>query len=144
MKRLLVLVLAILAIPAATAAQQPALIDPGYWDVTTDWLGLVKKTERYCIEPKNIAKFMLGPCNHHYTCTYPIQTVAEGKAHFEGEIRGHDELYHVHGDAYFTPTTMNLKLSGTGHWHVVPILSAHASIQAHMLSPDCPVDAKHL
>jgi hypothetical protein len=144
MKRLTALALAFLAAPAVAAAQGPALISPGYWDVTTDWLGLVKKTEKYCIEPKNIAKFMLGPCNHHYTCSYPIQRVSDGKAHFEGEIRGHDELYHVHGDAIFTPTTMDMHMSGSGHWHIVPIPSAYASIKAHMLAPDCPADAKRL
>jgi hypothetical protein len=144
MKRLFVLALALVAIPGAAAAQTPALINPGYWDVTTDWLGLVKKREKYCIEPKNIAKFMLGPCNHHYTCTYPVQQVADGAVHFEGEIRGHDELYHVHGDAVFTPTTMDMRMSGSGHWHIVPIPSAHASIRARMLASDCPADAKHL
>jgi hypothetical protein len=143
MKRLLALVLMLLAIPAASSAQTYPL-NPGFWEVTTDWLGMVKKTERYCLEPKNISKIMLGPCNHHYRCDYPIQQVADGKAHFEGDIRGHDELYHVRGDATFSLTSMDMNMSGSGHWHIVPIAGVHASVKAHFLDAECPVGAKKL
>ncbi|HEY1427218.1 MAG TPA: hypothetical protein VGF50_11145, partial [Caulobacteraceae bacterium] len=46
---------------AHAAAAAPALISPGYWEATTDFLGLAHSTERYCIEPRSIVKFMLGP-----------------------------------------------------------------------------------
>ena len=143
MKRLAAAALALVALPAASTAQ-PNLMNPGYWEVSTDWLGLVKKTERYCVAPEKIAKLMLGPCNHHYRCDYPVQRVSDGKAHFEGDIRGHDELYHVKGDATFTPTSLDMLMHGSGHWHVLPIVNVYAAVKAHFLDAACPAGAKKL
>jgi hypothetical protein len=143
MRRLVATAVACLAIPSlAGASAYP--INPGYWEVTTDWLGLVKKTERYCVEPKAIPRFLAGPCNHIYHCTYPVQQFHDGKAHFEGEIRGHDELYHVTGGGDYSPTSMDMKITGAGHWHIVPIVGAEASMKAHFLAEACPADAKHI
>jgi hypothetical protein len=143
MKRVAALALAVLAAPALAGAQ-PYAINPGYWEVTTDWLGLVTKTERYCVEPKAIPRFLAGPCNHIYHCTYPVQTFHDGHAHFEGEIRGHDELYHVHGGGTYSQTTMDMHVTGQGHWHIVPIAGAQASMKAHFLTEACPADAKRI
>ncbi len=143
MHRPLLLAFVLLALPAAAGAETYPL-NPGYWEVTTDWLGLVKKTERYCIEPKNIAKIMLGPCNHHYRCDYPVQRVGDGKAHFEGDIHGRDELYHVVGDATYSPTSLDMLMHGSGHWHIVPIVDVRASVKARFLETVCPAGAKRL
>jgi hypothetical protein len=143
MKRLAPLALVLALAPAGAGAEQPALISPGYWEATTDFLGLSHRTERYCIEPKNVAKFMLGPCNHHYRCEYPIQQVGGGRAHFEGEISNASERYHVHGDVTYTATTLDLKMSGTGHWKLLP-LAGFGAVKAHRLAADCPEGAKKL
>jgi hypothetical protein len=74
---------AAIAAPVVSRAQ-PYPINPGYWEVTTNWLGLVKKTERWCVAPKAIPRFLAGPCNHIYHCTYPVQEFHDGHAHFEG------------------------------------------------------------
>jgi hypothetical protein len=132
-----------LAAPGLAGAQ-PYPINPGYWEVTTNWLGLVKKTERWCVAPKAIPRFLAGPCNHIYHCTYPVQEFHDGHAHFEGDIRGHDELYHVKGGGTYSPTTMDMKVVGAGHWHIVPIVGASASLNAHFLAPACPADAKQV
>ena len=132
-----------LAPACAARAQPPALISPGYWEATTQFLGLSHKTERYCVEPKSIVKFMLGPCNHHYQCDYPVQQVGDGKAHFEGVIKNRSERYSVHGDVTYTATTLDLRMAGAGHWKLAPI-AGFATIQAHRLTPDCPADAKRL
>ena len=58
------------------------------------------------MQPKEIPRFLAGPCNHIYHCTYPVQEFHDGHAHFEGDIRGHDELYHVKGGGTYSPTTM--------------------------------------
>jgi hypothetical protein len=129
--------------PGLAGAQPPALISPGYWEATTDFLGLSHHTDRYCVEPKNIVKFMLGPCNHHYQCDYPVQEVGGGRAHFEGEIKNRSERYHVQGNATYTADTLDLKMSGSGHWKLVP-LAGFGSIQAHRLAADCPEGAKKL
>lgn len=139
-----VLALASSLAPAISgAAATPALISPGYWEATTDFLGLTHDTQRYCIEPKSIVKFMLGPCNHHYRCDYPVQQVGGGKAHFEGVIHNKSERYNVRGDVAYTADTLDLKMSGAGHWKLAPI-AGFATIQAHRLSPECPEGAKRL
>jgi len=143
MKRFAVLAASLSLAPICASAQPPALISPGYWEATTDFLGLSRKTERYCVEPKSVTKFMLGPCNHHYQCDYPVQQVGGGKAHFEGVIKNRSERYHVQGDATYTATTLDMKMTGSGHWKLVP-LAGFASVQAHRLASDCPEGAKKL
>jgi len=144
MKRLAATAIAAaIALPAiAGAGTYP--INPGYWEVETNWLGLVVKTERYCVDPQGIPRFLSGPCNHIYHCSYPVQDFHDGKAFFEGDIRGHDELYHVRGGGTYSQTTMNFDMSGQGHWRIVPIFGAHASMKAHFLADVCPAGAKHI
>jgi hypothetical protein len=143
MHRLAALAAALSLAPACAVAQPPALISPGYWEATTQFLGISHRTERYCVEPKSVAKFMLGPCNHHYQCSYPVQQVGDGTVHFEGVIANRSEHYNVQGDATFTATTLDLKMSGAGHWKLVP-LAGFGAIQAHRLAADCPQGAKKL
>lgn len=119
-------------------------VSPGYWEIKTNWLGLVSKTERYCVAADRISKILGGPCNHNYQCVYPIQQVANGRAYFEGDIRGHDESYHVKGGGTYSATTMDMRMSGAGHWHIVPIFGASASVKARLLSTECPAGAKKL
>jgi len=138
------LALPFVAAPAIAGADGGYPINPGYWEVTTNWLGLVVKTERYCVEPKAIPRFLSGPCNHIYHCSYPVQDFHDGVAHFEGDIRGHDELYHVTGGGTYSPTTMDFKMAGGGHWHIVPIVGAHASMRARFLDESCPANAKRI
>jgi hypothetical protein len=143
MKRLAAIAVACAALPGLAGAQ-PYPINPGYWEVTTNWLGLIRKTERYCVEPKAIPRFLAGPCNHIYHCTYPVQEFHDGKARFEGDIRGNDELYHVRGGGTYTATTMDMKVVGAGHWHIVPIAGAQASMKAHFLGASCPAGVKQI
>jgi hypothetical protein len=125
------------------AAAQPYPINPGFWEVTTNWMGLVSKTERYCIAPKDIPRFMSGPCNHIYHCEYPVQRFANGRSYFEGDIRGHDEDYHVRGGGAYSPTSLSMRSSISGHWHVLPI-SGPISVDGRFVSADCPADAKRI
>jgi hypothetical protein len=143
MKRLAALALAALTVPAAAKAAEPYPVNPGYWEVTTNWLGLVNTTQRYCVEPRNIVKFMAAPCNHIYHCNYPVEQYGNGKARFDGYIRGRDELYHVVGGGTYSLTSMDMHVSGSGHWHIVPIADARASLKGHWLGAQCPADAKH-
>jgi hypothetical protein len=141
MKRVAALCLAALIAPASAGAA-PYPINPGYWEVTTNWLGLISTTTRYCVEPKNITKFLAAPCNHIYHCNYPVQHMADGKASFAGTIRGRDELYYVSGGGTYSPTTLDMQVNGHGHWHIVPVPHAHAALTGHFLGETCPADAK--
>ncbi|MFI4934813.1 MAG: DUF3617 domain-containing protein [Caulobacterales bacterium] len=143
MQRIAVLALVALALPSAAGSQTTYPVNPGYWEVKEKWLGLISRTERWCVEPKNITKFVAAPCNHIYHCTYPVQQMSDGKIYFEGEWRGHDELYKVKGRGSYTSTTLIINVSGSGHWHIVPVPGASASLKGAFLSADCPADAKH-
>jgi hypothetical protein len=142
MRLITALALGALALPLAAAAETTYPINPGYWELNEDWLGLIKKTERVCVEPHAITKFVSAPCNHIYHCNYPVQRMGDGKIYFEGTWSKTGELYHVRGGGAYTPTTLDLKVSGHGHWNIVPVPSADASIHATFIGADCPVDAK--
>jgi hypothetical protein len=58
-------------------------------------------------------------------------------------IKNRSERYHVQGDATYTATTLDLKMSGAGHWKLVP-LAGFGAIQAHRLAAECPPGAKKL
>ena len=141
MKPIAALCLGLVFAPAATGAQTYP-VNPGYWEVKENWLGLISKTERVCVEPKNITKFLAAPCNHIYHCNYPVQQVEGGKIRFEGTIFKHDELYQVKGGGAYTPTSLDMSFSGHGHWHIVPVPSASASLHGTYLAAACPADAK--
>jgi hypothetical protein len=144
MNRLASIALALALVPAVCGAQDTYGVNPGYWEIRTNWLGVIIRTERYCVAPERIAKILGGPCNHNYRCNYPTQQVADGKAFFEGDIIGRDEAYHVKGGGAYTATSMDMRMTGAGHWHFVPINGAYASVRARFLSADCPADAKKL
>ena len=141
MKRIAALALVLLAPVAAQA--QPYPINPGFWLVTTNWLGLVSRTERYCVAPKDIPRFMSGPCNHIYHCEYPVQRFENGRSFFDGEIRGNDEAYHVHGAGTYSLTNLTMRTSISGHWHIVPV-AGPISVNGRFVSADCPADAKRI
>ena len=112
--------------------------------MTTDWLGLIKKTERWCVQPKAIPRFLAGPCNHIYHCTYPVQEFHDGHAHFEGDDPRPRRALPRAGGGTYSPTTMDMKVTGAGHWHILPILDAEASMKAHFLDEACPAGAKQV
>ena len=43
-----------------SARAEPAYpINPGYWEATTTFLGMISNTDRWCIQPKDISKFLV-------------------------------------------------------------------------------------
>src|ERR1700761_396577 len=73
------------AIWAGPAAAQKA-ISPGYWETTSKVTSPfpTQKTERRCIAPADVAKFMEGKINHIYKCTYLTKEVGGGKIVLKG------------------------------------------------------------
>jgi hypothetical protein len=127
----------------AQAGPQPQYpINPGYWRVEEHW-PLINRTELYCIEPWNITRFLLAPCNHIYTCVYPVQQLGPDSVHFKGVITGKNDRFDVQGGGAYTPTSLHLRVSLLGHWHIVPVIFA-ASLDGQYLAADCPADAKHI
>jgi hypothetical protein len=138
--------LILLAAPllSALALAGPALaqkaISPGYWETTSKVTSPfpTQKTEKRCIKPADVAKFMEGRINHIYTCTYPTKQVGDGKIKLAGSCATKDGApVPIQGEGTFTSDTMHidarvsLQVGGLS----VPV---HASTDAHKLGETCP------
>ena len=140
--------------PDAKVAAQPDLptitpppaqsypINPGYWEVDEHWL-VMSRTERYCVAPENIVRFMAAPCNHIYHCSYTRQDIDNGKLSFAGVITAKDQRYNVRGSGEYSTTHLKVSVQGLGHWHILPVAFG-ASLEGHFIASDCPADAKRI
>jgi hypothetical protein len=128
-------------IAAAPAEPQGGTILPGYWEANVTFLGS-SKVERWCIAPKDIAKFLSGPTNHIYHCVYPENTVGGGRMHFKGECRGgKGERIKLAGGGVYTATTLHSHVDGRYMLLGIPIPGS-ASTDAHRIADVCPPGAK--
>lgn len=153
MKRPLLLSLTAMALtaPALTlpmaAHAQPYPINPGHWQATTTFLGLPVATDNWCVQPKDIHKFLGGLSNHIYHCSYPLNTAEGGQIHFKGICtqtkRGKlVQQFNLEGDGDYTPTTVRMRAHGCCiKWNGIP-LSGTANLDGHFVSASCPPDAK--
>jgi len=149
MKRPLLYCLAAMALtaPALAAQAQPYPINPGHWQATTSFLGLPVATDNWCVQPKDIHKFLGGLSNHVYHCSYPLNTAAGGQIHFKGVCtqtkRGKlVQQFNLDGDGDYTPTTVHMKAHGCCiKWNGIP-LSGSANLDGHFVSATCPPEAK--
>jgi hypothetical protein len=138
---------ALIFIPAMIALAAPAFaqdqsINTGHWEARTAWLGLSGSTEEWCVKPKDVSKFLSGPSNHIYHCTYPISRSGAGAIHFEGScVDKHGQEIKLKGQGDYTPTTMHMTATGTATLLGVPI-TGDASVDAHFVSSICPPEAK--
>ena len=138
MKRLAALLLACtVAAPAMAAA--PA-IQPGYWESTNKLLSPIQQTttERRCITPADVEKFMAGPSNRHYACTYPTKVIAGGQITLKGTCvnkKGHKVA--VQGAGTYTPTSFNLTADVAAEIFGLDI-AGRASTDARRIADVCP------
>ena len=140
MKRLALLLLptALLTAPASAAAA-PA-ITPGYWESTNKLLSPIKqtKTERRCITPADVDKFMSGPSNRHYACTYPTNVIAGGKITLKGScVSKKGQKVAVQGAGTYTPTSFTLTADVATEFFGLDI-QGRASTEAHRIGDTCP------
>src|SRR5450432_3061474 len=105
-QRTIAMALFLAALAGAARAQDSIL--PGYWE-TTDRSPVGTKVERRCILPRDIAKVMRGPSNHIYACTYPQESIGNGKISFKGEcVDKKGRGYPLWGHGVYTHTTLQL------------------------------------
>ena len=124
---------------AGPAAAQKA-ISPGYWETTSKVTSPfpANKTERRCIKPADVAKFMEGKINHIYNCTYPTKDVGGGKIHLQGSCATKDgPPVPISGEGTFTSDSMHIdaRISPQIGGLTIPV---HASTDAHKLGDSCP------
>ena len=130
--------LAGLAAGPALGAASP--IQPGYWESTNRLLSPIKqtKTERRCITPADVDKFVSGPSNRHYACTYPTKVFAGGKITLKGTCvskKGHKVA--VQGAGSYTPTSFDLTAEIATEFLGLDI-AGKASTEARRISDTCP------
>ena len=127
----------IVAALAGGARAQDSIL-PGYWE-TTDRSPVGTKVERRCILPKDIAKVMRGPSNHIYACTYPRESIGEGKISFRGEcVDKKGRRYPLWGHGVYTHTTLQMSADVTIRLLGLP-LTLSASTDAHRIGDACPI-----
>ena len=130
--------LAGLAAGPALGAASP--IQPGYWESTNRLLSPIKqtKTERRCITPADVDKFVSGPSNRHYACTYPTKVFAGGKITLKGTCvskKGHKVA--VQGAGSYTPTSFDLTAEIATEFLGLDI-AGKASTEARRIADVCP------
>lgn len=128
----------------ASAAAAPALassaIQPGYWESTNRLLSPIKQksVERRCITPADVEKFMAGPSNRHYACTYPTKVIADGKISLKGTcVSKKGRKVAVRGSGDYTPTSFNLMADVATEFFGLDI-SGRASTEARRIGDVCP------
>lgn len=133
----------VLASAAAGAALAQNAISPGYWETTSKVTSPfpTKKTERRCIRPADVSKFMEGKINHIYTCTYPTKQIGGGKMRLEGSCATRDgDPVPISGQGVFTSDSMHLeaRIAPQIGGLTVPV---HAVTDAKRVSETCPTEA---
>lgn len=126
------------ALPAAASAAPP--IQPGYWESTNRLLSPIRQTkvEKRCITPAEVDKFMAGPSNRHYKCTYPHKVIAGGKISLKGTcVSKKGRKVAVEGDGAYTPTSFNLTATIATEFLGLDI-SGRASTEARRIGDVCP------
>lgn len=137
----LLLLLTVAAVAGPAAAQ--TAITPGYWETINQVVSPLptRKVERRCIKPEDVAKFMLGPSNHIYRCTYPTREIADGRIRLRGSCATKTgRPVPVAGQGAYTSDTFRLdayietQIGGL----TIPV---HARTVAKRLDDACPVEA---
>lgn len=126
------------AAPAALAAETTIL--PGYWESTNRLISPVRSSsvERRCITPADVDKFLAGPSNRHYACTYPNKSIGGGRIAMKGScVSKKGRRVAVSGEGSYTPTSFYLEATVATTFFGIPI-AGRASTNAHRISDSCP------
>jgi hypothetical protein len=141
MKRLTALLLAsAVAAPAAAATAPP--IETGHWESTNRIVSPIRqtKTENRCIRPADVDKFMAGPSNRHYKCTYPTNVISNGTITLKGTcVSKKGQKVPVVGQGTYTPTSFNLTADVVVEFLGIDV-AVRASTEAHKIAESCPVE----
>lgn len=132
--------IALAAVSPAGAAGRATTILPGYWESTNSLLSPIRqtKTEKRCITPADVDKFLAGPSNRHYACTYPTKVFAGGKITLKGTcVSKKGRKVAVQGSGAYTPTSFTLTAEIATEFLGLDI-AGKASTEAHRIAESCP------
>jgi len=137
------ILLGVLAAPAL--AQGPTVIEPGYWDVTNRAeVAVIKKTthEKRCITPAQAAKFVMGPGNSKYACTYPTRVFQDGRITLKGAcVDKKGQQAQVSATGAYSPNSFQMTAEVEAKYLGAPV-SARFTTDARRLGDVCPQGAK--
>ena len=133
-----------LALLLLTATAQPvaaaSAIQPGYWESTNRLLSPIRhsSTEKRCITPADVDKFMAGPSNRHYACTYPTKVIAGGQIRLKGTcVSKKGRKVAVQGAGAYTLTSFTLTAEIATEFLGLDI-AGKASTEARRIADTCP------
>ncbi len=138
----LIPLLAALALTGPAAAAETA-ITPGYWESTNKLLSPIRSTsvEKRCITPADVDKFMAGPSNRHYTCTYPTRIIRDGQITLKGTcVSKKGQKVAIAGSGAYTLTSFNLLADVAVEFAGLNI-AGKASTEARRIGDTCPSPA---
>lgn len=130
----------LIALGAASPATAASLIQPGYWESTNKLLSPIRQssTERRCITPADVEKFMGGPSNRHYVCTYPTKVFSGGRITLKGTcVSKKGRKVAVQGAGTYTPTSFDLTAEIATEFLGLDI-AGKASTAARRIGDTCP------
>lgn len=125
---------------AAAPALATELIKPGFWESTNRVISPFpsEKVETRCITPADVAKFMMGPSNRRYACTYPTRSFTGGKILLKGTcVDKRGKQIAVEGRGAYTATTFNLTADIAMDFAGLPI-AGRAETEARRIADACP------
>lgn len=136
--------LALLGLLAAAAAAPGAVaqetsIRPGWWESVNKASMVISKTEveRRCITPADVDKILSGRINRHYTCTYPVKRVGEGRMYFKGTcVDKRGRRVNIEANGTYSATAFQLSADLSGKYGGIP-LAATMSTTARRLGDTC-------
>lgn len=140
MKAAPALLIALAALAPAGAGQAATTILPGYWESTNRLLSPIKqsKTEKRCITPADVDKFLAGPSNRHYACTYPTKVFSGGRITLKGTcVSKKGRKVAVQGSGSYTPTSFTLTAEIATEFLGLDI-AGKASTEARRIADTCP------
>jgi len=147
--RTIILPVLLAAALTAPAAAQPAKAEspilPGYWESTNRLLSPIRtsKVEHRCITPADVEKFLAGPSNHHYDCSYPSKLIDNGVIRLSGTCvkrKGGGAPIKVAGEGVYTQTSFKITASIATDIAGIP-LSGRASTEARRVADSCPASS---
>lgn len=132
-----------LAAAAGAAHAADGKPQPGYWEVTNTatLLFTSKKVEHRCLVASEINKFMTGPSNRHYACTYPTRVVGDGHIRLAGSCATKKgQVAKITAQGTYSPVTFRLNATLSTKIGGIP-LSGAATTSARRLGDTCPPEA---
>lgn len=129
-----------LALVCAGSASAAEKIKPGYWESSNQVLSPIRSTstEKRCITPAEVDKFMMGPSNRHYACTYPIRSFEGGKILLKGTcVSKKGQQVALSGEGAYTATTLTLTADVATEIIGIPI-AGKVRTESRRIADACP------